>query len=83
MATENDIQQRLVSMTDPERSDLLLKLICALHDEDTDQCYKLLREADLEQYQIDNIHKCSVCKTNDVEGIGNICWQCAGKIIDG
>lgn len=50
----NDIEQRLASMTDEERSSLLLELIVALHDENPDQAYHLLRENGLEAYQMDD-----------------------------
>ena len=48
--TPNDIEQRIAALSGIEKSRLLLELISALHDEDTDRCYRCLREWGLEQY---------------------------------
>ena len=45
----NDIEQRIAAMSSQEKSDLLLELVTALHDEDTDRTYKTLREWGLEE----------------------------------
>lgn len=45
----NDIEQRLAAMSSDELRLALTELVTALHDEDTDRAYKVLREWGLEQ----------------------------------
>lgn len=44
----NDIEQRIAAMNSEELRNILFLLVDALHDEDTDQCYRVLRDNGLE-----------------------------------
>ena len=66
----NDIQQRIAAMSRAEISTNLLELVTALHAEDTDRAYKVLRDAGLEDDDDDEVHlkwhnfyKCPKCGT--------------------
>jgi len=46
--TEQEIQHTIAGMAEQTKTDLLVELVHALHAENTDECYRLLRNYDLE-----------------------------------
>lgn len=48
----NNIEQRIASITGEQSKDVLFRLVSALHEEDTDKCYKILRDWELEELDI-------------------------------
>ena len=49
-----DLDQALAALTEDEAKDVLGQLVSALHDEDTDRCYTILRHNGLEEIDEDN-----------------------------
>ena len=45
----NDIEQRIAAMSREEKEAVLLELVTALHDENTNRVYQVLRDAGLER----------------------------------
>ena len=63
----NDVEQRLAALNETELRTILRYLVTALHDEDTDQCYRVLRDWGLEQ----DLSPANDLSTEELDAIDN------------